>query len=215
MTEVNGPRAYSSPLREHQAASTRRLVLAAARELFVAQGYVATTIDQIAERAGVSRPTVFRSAGGKPAMLRAIRDIALAGDDEPVAVADRPHVAVIREEPDLGRAIELFAEHLTLVAGRYAEIYDVLRVAARSGEDDLRRLWETEEQERLTGARVWIQILRDKGGTLRAGLDVATAVDMLWLLMASDHFGRLVLGRGWSRQKYQRWLTAAIGALFA
>jgi len=36
--------------------------LAAARERFTAQGYVATTTEQIAERAGVSRPTVFASA---------------------------------------------------------------------------------------------------------------------------------------------------------
>ena len=215
MTEVNGPRAYSSRLRESQAASTRRLVLDAARELFVAQGYVATTVDQIAERAGVSRPTVFRAGGGKPAMLRAIRDIALAGDDEPVPVAQRPRVAAVREEPDLKRAVELLAEHITLVGSRYAEIYDVVRVAARSGEEGLRQLWETEEQERLTAARAWIQLLRDKNGSLRAGVDVSTAIDRLWLLMAADNFGRLVHTRGWSRSKFQRWVAEAISALFA
>jgi len=214
MGEVNGVRVYSSPLRKSQAAGTRQLVLSAAGELFVAQGYAATTIDQIAERAGVSRPTVFRAVGNKQMLLRAVRDVAIAGDDEPVPVARRPVVDAIREESDRLRAIELLTQHLTAVAGRYSPIYEVLRAAARSGEPDLLPVWEAEEQERLVGARAWMKILRAKGGTLRPRVDTATATDVLWLLMAPDHFQRLVHGRGWSTQKYRQWLAASIDQLF-
>ena len=88
---MNSPskRRYSSPLREEGARRTGELILAAAQDLFVAQGYVQTTIEQIAERAGVSRPTVFANAGSKRELLKRLRDLALAGDDDPVPVIER------------------------------------------------------------------------------------------------------------------------------
>ena len=72
---MNSPskRRYSSPLREEGARRTGELILAAAQDLFVAQGYVQTTIEQIAERAGVSRPTVFANAGSKRELLKRLR----------------------------------------------------------------------------------------------------------------------------------------------
>jgi AcrR family transcriptional regulator len=126
------------PVRQVQA--TRRAVLEAARELFIAQGYGATTVEQIAQRAGVSKPTVFSAVGSKQMVLRAVRDVAIAGDDEPVPVAQRPAAERIRAEPDQRRAVELLAQHLTGVASRYAEINEVLHATADSGEDDLREL---------------------------------------------------------------------------
>ena len=214
MVDVKGARTYSSPLRKQQAAATRRAVLAAARDLFVAQGYAATTVDQIAERAGVSKPTVFNAVGNKQMLLRTVRDVALAGDDRPIPVSQRPLAAKIGEEPDRRRAIELLATHLTTAASRYAPVYEVLRAAADSGEPDLRALWETEEEQRLAGARHWIDVLRRKGNSNPPGFDVRSAVDVLWLLMASDNFSRLVYRRGWSEARYRRWLIAAISALF-
>ncbi len=190
-------------------------MLDAARDLFVEKGYGATTIDQIAQLAGVSKPTVFNAVGNKQTVLSAVRDVAIAGDDEPVPVAQRPATDVIREEPEQHRAIRLLARHLTSVASRYAVIYEVLRAAAGSGEEDLRQLWETEEQQRLTGAGFWIDVLRRKGRPLRQGVNVTSAVDVLWFLMAPDHFNRLVRQRGWTESKYQRWLTASIDQLFA
>ena len=87
MVDVKGSeRAYSSPLRAQQADATRRAVLSAARELFIAQGYGATTLDQIAARAGVSKPTVFSAVGNKQTVLSAVRDVAMA----PASVRTRP-----------------------------------------------------------------------------------------------------------------------------
>ena len=73
MSRVNARRTYSSPLRQGQAQATRRAVLQAAHELFIAQGYGATTVEQIAQRAGVSKPTVFSAVGNKQQLLRAVR----------------------------------------------------------------------------------------------------------------------------------------------
>src|SRR3954451_11555272 len=113
-------RTYSSPLRAQQADATRRAVLAAARELFTAQGYGATTIDQIAARAGVSKPTVFSAVGNKQTVLSAVRDVAMAGDDEKLSMVERPLAEQIRQEPDPHRAVELLAGLFTRIApGRW------------------------------------------------------------------------------------------------
>ena len=212
MPRVNARRQYSSPLRERQASTTRRAVLEAARQLFITQGYGATTVDQIAQRAGVSKPTVFSAVGNKQRLLRAVRDVAIAGDDEPVPVARRPATDRIRAEPDQRRAVELLAEHLAGVASRYAEINEVLHAAAGSGEEDLRELWKLEEDQRLTGAQFWVEGLTSKG-PLRPGLDTGTAIDVMWLLMSPDHYYRLVHRRRWTKQQYQQWLAASITQL--
>lgn len=205
MGTVKDERRYSSPLRERQAAATRQAVLAAARELFVEQGYGATTVDQIAARAGVSKPTVFTAVGNKQTLLSAVRDVAMAGDDEAVAVRERPLAQEIFNESDQRRAVQLLSELVTGIGRRYAAIDHVLSGAIGSGEPGLRALWETSESQRLTGARLWADALHAKGG-FRAGVDLATAVDILWLYMAPDHYHRLVHERGWSAERFQQWL---------
>jgi AcrR family transcriptional regulator len=213
VSEVKGPeRHYTSPLRAQQAAATRRAVIAAAHELFVAQGYGATTIDDIARRAGVSKPTVFTAVGNKAELLSVVRDVAMAGDDRAVAVADRPTAQQIMDEPDVGRAVQLLAALITGISDRYAEINEVIRGAAGTGEAALRELWETSESQRLGGARIWTRALAAKA-PLRA--DEQTTVDLLWLLMAPDHYHRLVHVRGWTSERYQDWLVTGLTALLA
>ncbi len=212
MADVNGaPRTYASPLRRRQAAATRGAVLAAARELFLAQGYGATTVEQVAERAGVSKPTVFTAVGNKQTLLKVVRDVAMAGDDEPMPVVDRPNVHVIEHEPNLDHAVELVAAHVVALCGRYAGIDSVLRGAAESGEDGPRELWRISEEQRLRGARRWLEILGSKGSVTP---DRDTAVDLLWLLMAPDLYRRLVDDRGWALDRYQKWLARQIRMLF-
>lgn len=214
MPDVNAAeRGYSSPLRERQAAATRTAVLAAARELFLAQGYRATTVEQIAARAGVSKPTVFTAVGNKQTVLKVVRDVAMAGDDEPVAVSDRPVALEIEAEPDLDRAIDLLTAHFAALWARYAAIDDVLRGAAESGEDELRALWRASEEQRLTGARKWITTLIAKA-PLADGVDLDGAVDVMWLLMAVDNYQRLVTGRGWDVDRCRAWIGRQIRALF-
>lgn len=215
MPDVNAAqRQYSSPLRRRQAAETRAAVLAAARELFLEQGYGATTVDQVAARAGVSKPTVFTAVGNKQSLLKVVRDVAMAGDDAPVPVAVRPASVEIETEPDLDRAVDLLTAHLAGVSRRYAGIDNVLRGAAESGEPELRELWLTSEQQRLAGARQWVAALSGKA-PFAPGVDEDTAVDTMWLLMAPDHYHRLVMDRGWDEDRYRAWVGRQIRALFA
>jgi AcrR family transcriptional regulator len=198
---------YHSPLREAQAAASRSAVLAAARDLFLTQGYGATTLDQVAERAGVSKPTVFAAVGNKVELLKVVRDVAMAGDDSPRTVTEREDVAAIAAEGDLERAFALTARHIADVMVRYYPVHEVIRGA--SGTDPaVRSLWDTAERERHTGAGN----LLDRLG--RPAVSRARAVDRLWLLMAPDNYVRLVLERGWSRAAYERWLVEGIRALY-
>ena len=134
MSAVKSPRrGYRSALRDRQAAQTRDAVLTAARELFLTRGYGATTIDQIAARAGVSKPTVFSAVGNKQAVMAALRTVALRGDDEAATVAEREPWRRVLAEPDPYRAVELEVAHLADLWSRWAELKEVLRGAASSG----------------------------------------------------------------------------------
>ncbi len=204
MAEVNREaRRYDSPLRRQGAAQTRQAVLDAARELFTAQGYTATTVDQIAGRAGVSKPTVFAAAGSKQMILKQLRDITLAGDDEPVPVAQRSWYREALAEPDPRRALRLYARNVTVMADRSADVHEVLRAAATS-DKDLHDLWRASEDERRGGATIVIDALLQKCH-LKAGLDRAAAIDIVWALTSSDIFWRLVRTRQWSLPRFESW----------
>jgi AcrR family transcriptional regulator len=210
MPSVKAARQYRSPRRAQTARTTRRLVLDAARALFLQQGYVGTTIDQIAARAGVSKPTVFAAVGSKRTLLKELRDLALAGDEEPIEVPARPWVQAVLEEPDPWRTLHRYAHGHTQLAARYAQLEEVLHAAA-GADDELRDLWQTNEQERLQAARLFIDNLLGKS-PLKPGLDREAAVDVLWTHMATDNFRRLVRDRGWSMDQYERWLAETLCA---
>ena len=81
---------YDNSQRAVAAASTRAQVLAAAHELFLGNGFAATTIRTVAESAGVSQETIYKSFGSKAALLKSVYDVALVGDADEVPLAARP-----------------------------------------------------------------------------------------------------------------------------
>jgi len=203
-------RVYRSQLRADQAAASRTAVLEAARALFLEQGYGATTMEQVATRAGVSKPTVFASVGNKAAVLKAVRDVAMAGDDDPRPVTQRDDVAAIADATDLDTAIRLAADHITAVVARYHDVHEVLRGAA-SIDRAVADLWETAEAERHVGAG---HLLDRLARHRRLVVSRRQAVDRMWLLMAPDNYRRLVVARRWPRSAYRSWLATEIAALF-
>jgi AcrR family transcriptional regulator len=201
-------RPYHSPLRAGQAKASREAVLRAARDLFVERGYGATTIDEIAVRAGVSKPTVFTAVGNKATVLKVVRDVAMAGDDQPRTVTARGDVAAIAEAGDLDRAIAVTARHIAAVNARYHDVHEVIRGASGT-EPVVAELWETAEAERHVGAGHLLARLSARPVRRRP-----RAQDRLWLLMAPDNYHRLVTRQSWSRAAYERWLSEQIRALF-
>lgn len=205
MTDVNR-RPYRSPLRTQQSAESRAAVLAAARQLFLTQGYAATTVDQIAQRAGVSKPTVFNAVGNKARVLKTVRDVVMAGDDSPEPVTARRSVGAIVEAADLDAALRAAARHIVTVAARYHGIHDVLRGAAQV-DTEMAELWATAERERHVGAGHLLDRLVRHA---RPAVTRTRAQDQLWLLMAPDQYTRLVVDRAWTESAYRTYLERAI-----
>jgi AcrR family transcriptional regulator len=198
-------RTYQSALRGAQAESTRKAVITAATKLFVEKGYVATSIEEIAAAAGVSRATVFTSVGGKPTLLKTALDVAIVGDDEPLSLPDRPRSVAIRAEPDPRKYLTLYAELVTEMGDRLAGIYEAVRGAA-GADEDARKLWEEHLAQRRQGAaNVVGDVLRK--GNLRTGLEREAAADIVWVLNDPGLYHALARRRGWSRRRYHSWLA--------
>lgn len=199
---------YRSKLRERHAAETRRVILDAAAKLFVERGYAATSIDAIAEAAGVGRSTVFTAAGGKPWLLKAAYDRAVVGDDEPVALADRPEGRRLEEMTDAAEIIAAYTEIIAAAAARVSAIHEVIRVGADS-DAEVRALWLEIRQQRLTGAGRLTSILQAVGG-LPDRLTPARAADIVTVYNDPGLHCRLVHERGWTQQEFQRWLARVL-----
>lgn len=183
-------------------------MLAAARRLFIDQGYSATTIDQIARLAGVSKPTVFNAVGTKQQLLKVVRDIVMANDDLPIPVAERESVDRARRAATADEAVQALAAQITSLNERYAPIDAVLTGAASSGEPELVALWQTAEAQRRQAADLFVSIIGTKA-SLR--LDERRSGDVLSVLMAPDLFRRLVTILGWTRDAFETWLSRTIG----
>src|SRR5215470_11723852 len=145
-------RNYSSTLRAAQARQTRRVIVDAGARLFVEDGFGRTTIDAIAAEAGVSRKTVFTAVGGKVEILKLAIDWAIVGDDEPVALADRPQIDRLKAETDPTAILEGWIDVGVPISARVAGVFSVLAVAAGI-DDDARELLATMNARRASGAR--------------------------------------------------------------
>lgn len=152
---------------------------------------------------------MFSAVGNKHTLLKTVRDVALAGDDDPVPVRDRPSAQRARAAPDVAAALEEIAAHIAAVHRRSAAVEEVLRGAAATGEPELRELWAAAQEQRRTGAQLMVDLLVTKG-RLRPGLDRAAAADVLALFMAPDAHTWLVDRCGWSPDAYATWLRATL-----
>jgi AcrR family transcriptional regulator len=206
MTEVKRP--YDASGRRERARARRMAVVLAARDLFERDGYRATTIAAVAARAGVSAESVYKGFGTKAALAKAVFDLALAGDDEPVPIADRPAIQAVRSEPDGRRKIDLFVRGLAERQARSAGVQILIR-DGRHVDDALAPVWAKLDDEGLAGMTMLGRHLLETG-QLRPGIDLDEVRDVLWNFLAIDTYERLVLSRGWSRERYADWLARAI-----
>ena len=204
------PRRYASQVRDEQARRTRRAIVTAAHDLFLAQGYAATTIDGIAAAAHVSRRTVFNSAGGKVALLKLALDWAIVGDDEPIPLADRPAIKAILAQSDPRPALMLWVQAAGDVASRTAPLGEVL-IAAADIDPAAAQLLAEASRNRMLGATLFIRFLASLGG-LAAGITEQRAAELCWALTDGHLYRLLVAQRGWSTADFNRWVAASLTA---
>ena len=202
---VKPRRSYHSPRRRQQAAATRQGMLEAAERLFEARGYPATTMEQVADEAGVALKTVYVAFATKSGLLRALWDLRLKGDQEEAGVAERPWYPEVVEEPDPRRQLRRNARNARMVKERIAGVLKILRSAAPV-DPDAAALWGLIQRDFHDNQRLIVASLHARGA-LRPGLGVARATDILWALNHPDLWLLLVGERGWTPGQWERWFA--------
>ena len=186
----------------------RAAVVAAARTLFLERGYGATTIEAISALSDVPPATVYRLFSSKRGILKALLDVSIAGDDEAVPMADRPHVRALLADPDPRNKVAGFVANAAHVNSRTATIYRILVSAAASDPDAAALLDELTRQRQEGQGRIARSLARARA--LRPKLRERDAGDIIHALMSPEVYGLLVVDRGWSPERYEAWLTEAL-----
>jgi len=207
-------RAYDNTRRAEQARLTRRSVVDAARDLLTERGPAAVTMRDVAECAGVSAETVKKAFGTKTALIKAVYDVTLAGDDEPIPMIDRPEIRAVFVATTPRDKLARYAAAARQVGERVGPMLAKLLAAARGGDPELTQFRATINGERLIGADALVNHLASTGG-LRTDLDPHRARDIVWTLISPEVYELLVSDRGWSPHEYERWLAQALGDALA
>lgn len=200
-------RGYHSPRREEQAAATRAAVLAAARELFVTQGYAKTTVAQIARGARVAVDTVYATVGRKPALLREVLETAISGSDVAVPADQRDYVRRVRAAATAREKITHYVTGLVQIQDRLAPVFLALRDAGATDPDSA-ALWQEIAQRRARNMRDFAADLRGTG-ELRPDLTDDDVADIVWSMNGPEYWVLLVGERGWSAERFGGYLIDA------
>lgn len=202
-------RAYRSPLRQEQSRRTRQAVVAAARDLFLAHGYAATTVQAVAAAAGVATDTVYHLFKSKRGLLKSVLDVTIGGDDDDVALLDRGGPQAVRHEPDQRRQIAMFARGMTEQLERVRPLDDVLRQAA-AVDGEISALRDDLQLRQRRAAMVAVVGWIAANGPLREGLTGEDAAAIVWTLTSPEVHQMLREAWGWPRERYESWLQDAL-----
>jgi AcrR family transcriptional regulator len=191
--------------RARKALATRHRMLDAAETLFVRDGYAATTIAAIAEKADVAAATVYAVFGNKRAILSELLAIRVVGDDHAIPLQNRAQWQAIEREPDPRRQLALLAALATQIGNRIGGLYQVLAGAAGS-DPEIAELYRKQQQERYKDQRRLARSLARKGA-LKQGLPEAAATDIMWVIANPNTHYALIGERRWTPGQYEQWLA--------
>jgi AcrR family transcriptional regulator len=192
-------RPYHSLARERQAEESRQRILDAARSLFLKKGYAGTTVDAIAEGAGLSPKTVTAVFGSKLGVLTELL--------RPSTFGQRYQQLLerLQTEADPVQRVSLVAEITCQVYDALAPELDLLRGAASIAPELTELARQVEARRRENQGRL-ISYLASRG-VLHQGLQLEEATDELWALSSYDLYRMLVVERGWASERYEAWLA--------
>ena len=198
------------PVKRGQARTrlTRRAVVDAARTLFLDRGYAATTVEAISDSADVPIATVYRLFASKLGILRSLLDTSIGGDDQPVAVSERPDVASLFREPDPRKLIAGIAAVTTVINERTNDVYRALESAAGSDPAAAQLLGEIRQQRDQGQGRLARSLARGKA--LKRGLRERDAADIIHAVMSPEVYRLFVGERRWTPERYEQWLAATL-----
>jgi AcrR family transcriptional regulator len=209
--EVNPRRRrYDASGRTARAQRTREEIAEAAQQLFVADGYGSTKIVDVAAAAEVSPETIYKAFGTKAGLLRAALTASIRGDAGSTPLRRRPAIEAIREEADPRRQLQLYSELLATVNPRLSGLVRVMR-EAEAGDPAIAAVHAQLDADRLDGMSEFAAQLADHG-SLRPGVSMPEARDVLWTLNSPELYELLVHDRGWTPERYGRWVADALAA---
>ena len=206
--EVKGEPAVRSGGSQARTRLARRAVVDAARSLFLERGYQATTIDAISERSDVPAATVYRLFSSKLGILKALLDVAIAGDDRALSVQERPQIAALFAETDPEKLLAGFASFSVAINTRSSEVYRILSSA--SGSDPAAAALFADYLHTRDAGQGRIARSLARAGALRPGLRERDAADLIHALMSPELYRLLVIDRGWRPDRYEQWLARTL-----
>jgi AcrR family transcriptional regulator len=205
-------RKYDSSRRKAQAAETQTQILQAAEHLFVDRGYPGTSMESIAQKAGVAPETIYSIFGNKKAILSQLVGISIMGDDDsPVPVSVRGQIREIEDEKNQTRQIQMFAKRIQVIMSRAAPLLEVMKSAAKT-EPEIHSMLKKYLDGRLQGMGYFIDCVT-ANGPLRNDLSKLTAVETIWTLTSAEVYNLLIADRGWSTEEYEIWLSQTLTRL--
>jgi AcrR family transcriptional regulator len=198
-------RPYDNAARQARSDATRSRILEVARESITTRGYRATTIAEIARTADVHVDTIYELVGRKPDLLRELIERAISGTDRALAPSQRGYVQEMGKEPDPARKLAIYARAIRDIHDRMAPLLLALGDAATT-DDEAHQVWREISDRRAQNMR---HLVRDLGpdGTLRAGLSVDEAADVIWATASAELFVLFTQQRRWTPRAYERWLA--------
>lgn len=194
--------------RRVKAEATRRKILHAAHDAFVENGYHGTTIAAVAQRAGVAAQTVYFTFHTKPALISAVIDMAVLGEETPTIPQATPWWAAMAAAPTAGEALRIFVHGAGPLFARASRISEILRAAALT-DDEVRRTYDHHEALRRAGFGEVVDLLAAKG-RLHPGLDRAAATDILLTLFSDSTYYAFTVERGWSHERVMAWMAGVL-----
>jgi AcrR family transcriptional regulator len=203
-TDAKRRPSYDGKGRQARTRLARAAVVEAARALFLERGYAGTTIETISDLSDVPPATVYRLFSSKPGILKALLDVSIAGDDQAVALQDRPHVRALLADRDPKNQLSGFAGITRGIMSRAEPVHRILVSAAGSDPDAAALLAKQTRQRRQGQARIARSLAR--AGALRPKLRERDAADIIHALMSPEVYRLLVCDRGWPPERYERWL---------
>ena len=205
MTDDVNPEGGMPSLRQAQIAHTEERILAAATELFLADGYVATTLEAVARRARVGARTVYLRFGTKAALFKRVIDVAIVGDAQPVDVLGRDWMQAALTAPTAAERIAASAAVSRQIMERTGALFAVAQQAA-AVEPLIAGFWQQgREQTRHGHAVFWTRMADD--GLLDPGADLAWVIDTSTILGSAETYLLITRLTGWDLDAYQDWLV--------
>ncbi|BBX18923.1 TetR family transcriptional regulator [Mycolicibacterium duvalii] len=154
-------------------AEADRAILRAGLELFIERGVEGTSIEQIAKKAGVGKPTVYRRWSGKEELIAAAMETLVADEVQWASseqIATESPYALVEAAIDGAAAATTTAQYRALVARVFG--------SAVSHPELMATYWQHYIVPRRKLAAALLERARDLG-TVSADTDVEVAIDMM------------------------------------